>query len=210
MGNEIIKGKEKVANFNAKSSNFDGKNANFDAIYQEIFNDVLNNYTIVFQPNVSERIKNLHFDFSAFESEPLTNFITESDLGKILINGVYFKPDENLFKVLNIAAYEFLLKSAKQYEFAAAKVNKDLTNAGELYKDHFIKSIKKELKLHYGAKRVQKNDFLYEFYFDSKQDYINSCVNSAILNACLLIQAGSSVYYDYAQINKEKVKPAGV
>lgn len=189
---------EKVENSNLNSS--------IEAVYQEIFNNVLNNYKIVFHSDVSRKVQNLNFDFSAFGNEPLTSFITESDSGKILINGVYYEVDKNLFKVLNIAAYEFLYKAAKQYELSVVKTGNDLANrVGEAYKDYFVKSIKKELKLHYNTKRILK-DYLYEFYFDSKQDYINSCVNSAILNACLLILAGSNIYYDYAQINKSAAK----
>ncbi len=180
------------------NSNLDTNDITYASLYAYLFNNVLNGYKIIFYPDVSARIRNLRFDFSEFESHPLTHFVTKNETGKILINGSYYKVDQQLFRVLNIAAFEYLSRMVKKYELVNVGLNSEET--GEAYRNQFIKSIKKELKQHYNFKRVQIDANHYEFSFINKQDYVNSCINSAILNACLLMLKDSTVYYDYAHI----------
>lgn len=182
--------------------NFKTENIDYAAVYNNIFNNVLNNYSIVFQPFVEDRIKRFNLDFSKFKTEPLTSFITKSQSGSFLIGDNYYVVDKTFFELLNIAAYEFLAKVVKNYDMFLNNLGVLKNDEKEAYRMQFLKGIRKELRAHYDNKRTRKGAFLYVDFYATKQDYINSCINSGILIACLLMLSGSSIYHDLAQTHK--------
>ena len=180
---------------------------NFSELYYNIVNNVYNNFQIIFQPNIENKIKSANLDFSAYKNANLEDFLLEDEQGKILIDNKYYRVNQNLFIILNIAVYEYLTKilnSKTTILRAKLKENysgEELLNMASTLKNSILKSLKDELKKHYNFKRVQNGAFS-EFYYDSKEEYIKSCINSSILNNIFLMFKSSNIYKDYEEINK--------
>ena len=182
-------------------------NIDFLAVYNSIVENVEKNFNIIFSPKIKSRIEELDFDFSAFHNAQLTDFIYLDPNGRILISNDYYSANPDLFKVINIATYEIIINlvkvnisSFKDGQNQSASLN-DIYEFSNQFKIGFMSLLKKELKKHYNLKRVETEKPYMEFYYDSKEDYIKSCINSAILNTIILFYSSSTIYKDYKKIN---------
>lgn len=196
---------------NTKTVNFLLNNLNFGDIYNDIVNDVFNNYKMIFQENIYKKIVALKFDFSQYIDKPLTDLLTENPNGKVLINNAHYSVNPNFFVIINIAAFESLAKTLNAKVISArtqlkeGNVEDSVRNSAYTFKNQLLKLLKKELKNHYDFKRVNRKGAYPEFYYDSKEEYIYSCINSGLLNAIILTIKNTTIYSDYEEINRQKI-----
>ena len=182
---------------------------NFDEVYHDLLNRVKNNYDIIFDSPIAEKIKKLNFNFDVIKKNYFNCYLTKDEQGNILIGDDKFSVDSNIFKLINILTFEHLQSIMGEHITAFCK-KKNISNLNyedKLYfKTYFCKALKHKLNSYHVVKRKWVENLDANLYpYNSVDEYINSCVNSAILTAVFLEVKQSNIYKDYSKINQKNI-----
>ena len=175
---------------------------NFDQVYRIVVNNTYNNFSLIFTPYVKARIENL-FDLSKFTNPNLEDYITPDKDGKFKIDNRKYSFDRDLFLLIDIVVYENIRAELNK---ALLYFNIDKSQLGH-FKTDFHYNLKKALEKNIRHKYTSGNNtLLKDLKYNSKKEYIISCINSAILTCCILCFRDTTVYKDVQEIVSSRPK----
>lgn len=183
------------------------KDIDFKHAYFSIVKAVRAEPQIIFTPEVEAKTQSIGEDFSAYKGLTLKDFFKESPSGTVFTPGKRYAVDKQFFKIINIACYEYILQESQKFEAAIVDDLKndnfkeaDINNAIYLFRRKFFSEIFEERKKHHRPNHLTRGIY----YYDNLDEYINSCINTAILSIEFLRCREKTVYTDYSENRASK------
>lgn len=175
------------------------KNFDYGKCLKEIYEDVLNNYAQIIRKKCDNYEKYGITD--EILNKDLNSFLTQDDNGIILINGVNYKVDKTLFKIIDIATHEKIL------EYENAIIGKSYDDLSYAYKVAFYKNLTNARRNDDGHKPVMIRFDKYKLNYDylTKENYFISLVKTTVLEEYILTTQHSNIYKSYNNILKKSV-----